>query len=85
MDQLHEVATSQAVWAILCIVLAAGVIRALWKTTVKREDKLMEHLERSNESQERTASTLDSVQRTLFTIEGRMDRMEKIIYKEEKG
>lgn len=83
MEIIHEIATSQAVWAILCILLASGVIRALWKSSQKREDKLMEHLERSNESQERTASTLDSVQRTLFTMEGRMDRMEKIIYKEE--
>ena len=52
MDQIHDIATLQAVWTILCIVLAAGVIRALWKTTVKSEGKLMEHLEQSNEFQE---------------------------------
>jgi len=80
MDQIHDIATLQAVWTILCIVLAAGVIRALWKTTVKSQGKLMEHLEQSNESQERIASTLDSVQRTLFTIEGRTGRMGKIFY-----
>lgn len=83
MEVIHDIANSQAVWAILCILLAGMVIRELWKSSIKREDKLMEHLERSNESQEKTATTLDFVQRTLDTMEGRMDRMEKIIYKEE--
>jgi len=83
MDIVHDIANSQATWAILCILLAGGVIRELWKSSVKREEKLMLHLERSNESQEKTASTLESVQRTLDTMEGRMDRMEKIIYKED--
>ena len=82
MEVINDIANSQAVWAILCILLAGAVIRELWKSSIKREDKLMEHLERSNESQEKTATTLDSVQRTLDTMEGRMDRMEKIIYKE---
>ncbi len=70
---LSDVAMSQAVWAVCCIALT------LWtmKTSKSREDKLMKHLERSNVSQERTATALQS-------IEGRMDRMEKIIYKEEK-
>lgn len=70
---LSEVATSQAVWAICCI----AAVFWLLKTSKIREDKLMQHLERSNLSQERTATALQS-------IEGRMDRMEKIIYKEEK-
>lgn len=83
MEFVHDIVESQATWAILCILLAAAVIRELWRASMKREDKLMLHLERSNESQEKTAKTLDSVQRTLDTMEGRMDRMEKIIYKEE--
>lgn len=73
VKSLTEIATSQAVWAVCCIALT------LWtmKTSKDREDKLMKHLERSNISQERTATALQS-------MEGRMDRMEKVIYKEEK-
>lgn len=73
MDALQEIATSQAVWAICCI----AIVWWTMKTSKAREDKLMEHLERSNVSQERTATALQS-------MEGRMDRMEKVIYKKEE-
>lgn len=49
----------------------------------KREDKLMTHLERSNESQERTAMTLDAMSRTLQAVEGRVEVVEKILYRRE--
>lgn len=72
MDVIQEIAMSQAVWAVCCIAIVAWNMR----TSKAREDKLMTHLERSNISQERTATALQS-------IEGRMDRMEKIIYRRE--
>ena len=70
MDMIQEIAASQAVWAICCI----SIVWWTMKTSKIREDKLMEHLSRSNVSQERTASALQS-------MEGRMDRMEKVLYK----
>lgn len=70
MEFAQEVATSQAVWATCCI----AIVWWTMKTSKTREDKLMNHLERSNTSQERTATALQS-------MEGRMDRMEKVIYK----
>lgn len=101
MEFWAEIATSQVVWAILCIILAVGVIRELRKENVAREaeqsrqhevyrvesqlreEKLMTHLERSNESQEKTTSTLQTMSITLQTLEGRMDRMEKVTYRKE--
>lgn len=105
VETVKEIAESQYVWAICCIIIVFFVIRELRKDSTKREndiialyetqkeeskssfdeyrketkereDKLMKHLERSNESQERTAIALQS-------IEGRMDRVEKIIYRRE--
>lgn len=96
-----EVATSQAVWAICCIILAVVALIVMRKDHLKqeeirlkreeelrvdskeREDKLMVHLDRSNESQERTAATLENMSRTLQTVEGRVDRVEKILYRRE--
>ncbi|MBP3951120.1 BhlA/UviB family holin-like peptide [Bacillus suaedae] len=90
-----EIATSQAVWAILCIVLAAYFIRETRKEkaeseaqllimyenqrieSANREKNLMDHLERSNESQAKTAETLEQIQGSLSSLEKRMDRMEK--------
>lgn len=95
-----EIATSQVVWAILCILLAIAVIREMRKENVRREndlinlyedhrkeskqreERLMDHLDRSNESQEQTAEALKSIRSTLTTMEGRVDRMEKKLYRE---
>lgn len=41
MEFAGDVATSQAVWAILCIGLAVVVLRALRTDSIKREDKLI--------------------------------------------
>lgn len=102
IESWAEIATSQAVWAILCIMLAVMVIRELRKENIAREavlatqhenfrvesalreEKLMQHLERSNESQEQTTSTLKTMSITLQTLEGRMDRMEKLTYRIEE-
>jgi len=99
MQFASEIATSQVVWAILCILLAVGVIREMRKENIdrerelkdlyaeskkeakEREEKLMLHLDRSNVSQEQTAAALSSIQKTLGTIEGRVDRVEKKIYR----
>ncbi|MFA9457442.1 hypothetical protein ACERJO_11825 [Halalkalibacter sp. AB-rgal2] len=100
---VSEIATSQVVWAILCILLAIAVIREMRKENVRREtdlinlyedhrreskqreERLMDHLDRSNESQEQTAEALKSIRSTLTTMEGRVDRMEKKIYQRERG
>lgn len=75
-----EIATSQAVWAILCIILTIYVMRR----SEQRESKLMNHLERSNESQEKTALALDGINRSLSSLESRVDRIEKYTEKDEK-
>ncbi|OMC86938.1 hypothetical protein BK128_09750 [Viridibacillus sp. FSL H7-0596] len=110
MEIAAEVATSQAVWAILCIALAGVVIRELHKENLKREsdliaryevnqseskeqfntyrteskereNKLMDHLSRSNESQEITALALQGINSNLSALEGRVDRIEKHSFK----
>lgn len=89
-----DVAQSPFVWAICCIILAVAVIGGLRmdglrrekeqrKDSRERENKLMTHLERSNESQERTAATLETMSHTLQAVEGRVDRVEKILYRRE--
>lgn len=73
IESASQIANSQAVWSILCILLAAYV---LW-TSNKRETRLLETL------QEQTA-TLKQISDNMQSMEGRMDRMEKIIYKNNK-
>ncbi|WP_397537889.1 BhlA/UviB family holin-like peptide [Rummeliibacillus pycnus] len=68
-----EIATSQFVWSILCIALVIYVM----KQSEKRENKLMHHLERSDESQEKTAIALEGINRSLTSLESRVDRIEK--------
>jgi hypothetical protein len=81
---VNEIATSQAVWAIACLIIAFGAFRYLiskndnlMNRAEERENKLMDHLERSNESQERTAIALEGMNRSLNVLEGRVDRIEK--------
>lgn len=92
-----EIATSQAVWAILCIVLAAYFIGETRKEkavsearllkmheqqrteSALREENLMEHLKRSNDSQAKTAETLEGIQVSIVDMQNQMDRMEKRI------
>jgi len=88
---VNEIATSQAVWAIACLIIAFGAFRYLiskndnlMNRAEERENKLMDHLERSNESQEKTAIALEGINRNITVLEGRMDRMEKYSYKKEK-
>ncbi|MGE7951953.1 BhlA/UviB family holin-like peptide [Lysinibacillus xylanilyticus] len=84
----NEIATSQAVWAIACLIIAFGAFRYLISKNDKlmnraeeRENKLMDHLDRSNESQEKTAVALEGINRNLTVLESRVDRMEKHTYK----
>lgn len=107
IDWASSVATSQAVWSILCIILAAVVIRELRKDrkdtidemkedrkgliklyeeskqeSKTREQQLMSHLERSNTSQEETTTTLVAINNTLGILESRVDRIERMSYRE---
>lgn len=43
----------------------------------QREDKLMEHLERSNKSQERTAKSLEGINESLKLLEHRVTKIEE--------
>lgn len=74
-----EIATSQAVWAILCVLLTIYVMRR----SEQRENKLMTHLERSNESQAQTATALEGINRSLSSLETRVDRIEKFTEKDD--
>jgi len=47
------------------------------KKAQKREDKLMEHLERSNESQERTAKSSEGINDSLQSLEKRVEKIEE--------
>lgn len=88
---VNEIATSQAVWAIACLIIAFKAFRYLiskndnlMNRAEERENKLMDHLERLNESQEKNAIALEVINRNITVLEGRMDRMEKYSYKKEK-
>lgn len=99
MELVTEIAKSQVVWSILCILLTAAVIKEMRIENVTRETKLidlyedyrkesklreqqlMAHLERSNESQEQTLTALQSINSTLATLEGRVDSIERICNK----
>ncbi|MFJ8263308.1 BhlA/UviB family holin-like peptide [Rummeliibacillus sp. NPDC094406] len=74
ISTISEIASSQTVWAILCIALVIYVM----KRSEQRENRLMEHLERSNDSQEKTAIALDGINKNLSKLESRVDNIEKI-------
>lgn len=81
----NEIAQSQVVWAILCILLAAYFIREMRKENQEhrddsriREKKLLDHLERSNESQEKSIEALEQINSSLSDLRYKVDRMEKL-------
>ena len=76
---ISNIVKSEAVFAFLFISLFAYIIKSYSAT----QDRIMTHLDRSNASQEKTAKALDGINRTLTTLEGRIDRMEKITFKKE--
>lgn len=100
---ISEIANSQAVWAIVALILGGFLYRKLYNDSTTREQRLinqeeryreesrqreaqlMEHLERSNESQEKTAAALEGINKSLASLEGRVDRIEKHTYKNEGG
>ena len=47
----------------------------------RREERLLSQLDRSTEIQQQTSNTLQSIQNTLVSVEGRVDRMEKKLYR----
>lgn len=65
MEFAGDVATSQAVWAILCIGLAVVVLRAMRADSIKREDKLLVLFDEYREESKTREATLvaDSKQR----------------------
>ena len=76
MQLAQEIANSQAVWAVCCIILAAAVIREMRKENIerenqlheankaareeanKREERLLNHLDKSNDIQQETSKTV---------------------------
>ena len=76
----EQIATSQVVWSILCILLAAYV---LWHSN-KRETRLLDNLSELTKAQREQAKAMQKISENLDTLEGRMDRMEKYTYKNHK-
>lgn len=72
-----QIANSQVVWSILCILLAVYV---LWHSN-KRETRLLENLEKLTDAQTEQAKTMEKISNNLDTLEGRLDRIEKYTFK----
>ncbi len=95
----EKVANSSNPWIYLTIILIVAVLlagRYVFKYLIaldqshreeskEREKALMTHLERSNESQERTAHALEGINTSLTALEGRVDRIEKHTYQKESA
>lgn len=73
-----QVANSQVVWSILCIGMTVYVL----KHSNKREERLLNNLDTLTVAQTDQAKTMEKISENLETVEQRMDRMEKHIYKE---
>ncbi|RDV27667.1 hypothetical protein [Lysinibacillus capsici] len=71
-----NVANSQVVWSILCICL---VVYVFWNSN-KREERLMKNLETLTDAQGEQANAMREISKSLTSLEGRMDRMEKHIF-----
>lgn len=86
VDQAERIATSQAVWAILFIILFGLVIGYLMKMSEHREKKLLEFYDKSkNESNireerllnhlEETTNKLGDISSIVENVQGEMVRM----------
>lgn len=75
-----EIANSQVVWSILCILLAGYI---LWHSN-KRETRLLDNLSELTKAQQEQAKAMQKISENLDTLEGRMDRIEKYTYKNRK-
>ncbi|WP_107950983.1 BhlA/UviB family holin-like peptide [Lysinibacillus parviboronicapiens] len=71
-----QIANSQVVWSILCICL---VVYVFWNSA-KREQKLIDNLEALTVAQGKQANAMQEISKSLTSLEGRMDRMEKHIF-----
>lgn len=71
-----QIANSQVVWSILCICL---VVYVFWNSA-KREQKLIDNLEALTVAQGKQANAMHEISKSLTSLEGRMDRMEKHIF-----
>lgn len=77
VNAASQIANSQVVWSILCILLTAYV---LWHSN-KRETRLLDNLTELTKAQNEQAKTMEKLNENLETVEGRLDRMEKYTYK----
>ncbi|MFJ7663763.1 hypothetical protein ACIQXW_15430 [Lysinibacillus sp. NPDC097162] len=73
---VSQVANSQVVWSILCISL---VVFVFW-SSYKREERLLKNLDTLTAAQGEQASAMREISKSLSSLEGRMDRMEKHIF-----
>ena len=73
VNAASQIANSQVVWSILCLLLAGYV---LWHSN-KRETRLLDNLNQLTKAQQEQAKAMQKISENLDTLEGRMDRMEK--------
>lgn len=96
LDVLTEIAMSQVVWSILCIILAAGVIREQRKENVKRENDLLAlYKEHAKQAQKREDTLLEQIKesnvqqqeigKTLKQIRNTLGSLEDRVEKIENG
>lgn len=72
-----NIANSQVVWSILCILMVGYVLYH----SNKRENRLLDNLSSLTEAQHQQAIAMKSISENLATLEGRMDRMERHTFK----
>lgn len=96
VEQAERIATSQAAWAILFVLLFIIVIGYLVRTSDKREKKLMDFHEQSKaDSRERenrlmihlekTTTELSTITHTVSDVQKEMSRMNDRLDQIEKG
>lgn len=76
----ESIVTSEYTFAILFLIVLYFFYKWINKNydehkadSKERENKLMAHLEKSNETQERTSRTLEKIEGSLHSLEKRMD------------
>lgn len=96
VEQAERIATSQAAWAILFVLLFIIVIGYLVRTSDKREKKLMDFHEQSKADSnkredrlmthlEKTTTELSTITHTVSDVQKEMSRMNDRLDQIEKG
>ena len=76
-EEAQRIAESQFTWEILFIILFIIVVGFLVRTSDKREERLMDHLDKTTTELGVISNTVGEIQKEMVRMNNRMDDLEE--------